>query len=56
VWPRIALSVARLGPGGLDLRSISRDMVDPFMTAGGASVLAPDWAMINPVLLEMFGQ
>ena len=56
MWPRLGLSVLRLGPGGVDLRSVSREMVEPFMTAGGASVLAPNWALINPVLLEMFGQ
>jgi LCP family protein required for cell wall assembly len=56
MWPRLGLSVLRLGPQGLDLRSISREMVTPFVTAGGANVLAPNWAEINPVLLEMFGQ
>jgi LCP family protein required for cell wall assembly len=56
MWPRLGLSVLRLGPGGIDFRSITREMVQPFTTAGGASVLAPDWALINPVLLEMFGQ
>jgi LCP family protein required for cell wall assembly len=56
IWPRLALAVIRLGPVGIDFRSITREMVQPFMTAGGASVLAPDWGRINPVLLEMFGQ
>jgi anionic cell wall polymer biosynthesis LytR-Cps2A-Psr (LCP) family protein len=56
IWPRMALAMIRLGPGGIDFRSITREMVQPFTTAGGASVLAPDWGRINPVLLEMFGQ
>jgi LCP family protein required for cell wall assembly len=55
-WPRLAIAVLRLGPGGIDFRSITREMVQPFATAGGASVLSPDWSRINPVLLEMFGQ
>lgn len=55
-WPRLAVAVLRAGPDGLDARTITREMVDPFATAGGANVLAPNWALINPVLLEMFGQ
>jgi LCP family protein required for cell wall assembly len=56
MWPRIALTLARTAPAGIDMRSITREMVSPFTTAGGASVLAPDWSRINPILLEMFGQ
>ena len=56
LWPRLGLAVARLAPAGIDLRSITREMVAPFTTAGGASVLAPNWDLINPMLLEMFGQ
>jgi len=56
VWPRLGLALLRAGPGGLDGRTISRDMVAPFTTSDGASVLAPDWSRINPLLLEMFGQ
>jgi len=56
MWPRIALTLARTAPTGFDMRSITREMVSPFTTAGGASVLAPDWGRINPILLEMFGQ
>jgi hypothetical protein len=56
MWPRLTLAVIRLGPAGIDFRSITREMAQPFTTAGGASVLAPDWSRINPVLLEMFGQ
>jgi LCP family protein required for cell wall assembly len=55
-WPRLAFAVLRLGPSGIDTRIISRDMVKPFITSGGADVLAPDWGAINPVLMEMFGQ
>jgi polyisoprenyl-teichoic acid--peptidoglycan teichoic acid transferase len=55
-WPRIALALLRTGPDGIDSRTISRDMVTPFTTSGGAQVLAPNWNSINPVLFEMFGQ
>lgn len=56
LWPRLALAILRAGPGGIDARTIGRDMVQGFTTAGGAQVLAPDWGRINPVLMEMFGQ
>jgi LCP family protein required for cell wall assembly len=56
LWIRFGLTALRVGSDNIDARSITREMVDPFTTSAGAQVLAPDWAMINPVLLEMFGQ
>ena len=56
LWPRMGLALLRAGPDGMDLRSVSREMVQGFTTDQGAQVLAPDWYIINPVLLEMFGQ
>jgi LCP family protein required for cell wall assembly len=55
-WPRVAFALLRVGPSGIDARIISRDMVTPFVTSGGADVLEPNWGAINPVLMEMFGQ
>ncbi|NIM92275.1 MAG: hypothetical protein GTO18_00970 [Anaerolineales bacterium] len=55
-WPRIGLALIRAGASGIDTRTISREMVNGFTTASGAQVLAPNWAVINPVLLEMFNQ
>ncbi len=55
-WPRLAFALLRVGPQGIDARIISREMVNPFVTSGGADVLAPNWGAINPVLMEMFGQ
>jgi len=55
-WPRIAFALLRVGAEGLDARVLDRSMAVGFVTTGGAQVLAPDWAQINPVLLEMFGQ
>jgi LCP family protein required for cell wall assembly len=56
LWPRLGLALLRLGPDGVDNRIIGRDMVLPFTTNQGAMVLAPQWNLINPILLEMFGQ
>jgi LCP family protein required for cell wall assembly len=56
LWPRIAVALLRAGPDGMDLHSISREMVQGFTTDQGAQVLAPDWVLINPLLMEMFGQ
>jgi polyisoprenyl-teichoic acid--peptidoglycan teichoic acid transferase len=54
-WPRLGLAVLRAGPGGIDSQVVSRDMVKPFITSGGADVLAPQWDKIRPVVLKMFG-
>lgn len=58
VWQqaRLALTLLRTGPDGIDSRTISREMVVPFTTNQGAYVLAPNWELINPVLMDMFGQ
>jgi len=55
-WPRLGLAVLRAGPDGIDYRTVDRNMVTPFTTSQGASVLLPDWSRINPVLAEMFGE
>ena len=55
-WPRLGLTLLRVGPDGVDNRTIDRDMTTPFTTDLGANVLLPNWSLINPVLMEMFGQ
>lgn len=55
-YPRLIFAVLRIPFFGVDSRTISRDMVVPFVTSGGAQVLSPNWDAINPVLLEMFGR
>lgn len=55
-WPALAITVLRVGVDGMDSRTITREMTNPFTTSEGAQVLGPNWAAINPVLLEMFGQ
>ena len=53
---RLAPTVLRVGPSGLDRRVIEGDMVQPYTTEGGGAVQLPVWEKINPVLIEMFGQ
>ena len=55
-WPQLLITLLRIGTDGLDTRTITREMTFPFTTSEGAQVLGPNWAAINPVLLEMFGQ
>ncbi len=55
-WPRLGLAILRRGIDGIDNRTLEREMVTPFTTSEGASVLLPNWNVINPLLLEMFGQ
>jgi len=56
MWPRIGLALARAGISGFESRAIGRDMVTPHTTEGGASVLLPNWDLINPMLSELFGK
>lgn len=56
IWPRLALITLITGPDNIDNRVITRELVNPFTTSGGAQVLGPNWDAINPVLMEMFGQ
>ena len=56
LWPRVGLALLRVGPNGIDNRTISRDMVAAAITDQGASVLQPVWERINALLLEIFGE
>ncbi len=57
IWqmPRLAFALIRAPFFGIDSQVIGQEMVFPFQTSGGAQVLAPNWDVINPVLLKMFG-
>ncbi len=55
-WPRLAVTLLRAGPDGVDNRTITREMVYPFQTDGGAQVLGPNWDLIRPMMAEMFGE
>jgi polyisoprenyl-teichoic acid--peptidoglycan teichoic acid transferase len=54
-WPRLALAFLRAGSGGIDNRTLPREMTTPFITSGGADVLLPNWGLIRPFVKEMFG-
>ena len=54
-WPRLGLALVRAGSEGIDHRTITREMVIPFTTEGGAQVLGPNWDAILPMIREMFG-
>lgn len=54
-WPRLAMTLLRTGPAGIDNRVISREMVTPTTTSDGAQILMPVWEEINQVVKEMFG-
>lgn len=59
VWqmPRIGLAVARAALfDSINNQTITREMVTPFTTSEGAMVLLPNWDLINPLLMELFGQ
>ena len=56
LWPRLGFTLLRASGEGIDARTINREMVTSWMTADGAQVLLPNWPVINPVLLEMFGE
>jgi len=56
LWPRLGLALLRAGPGGIDNRTLNREMITPWQTPGGARVLLPNWEQINPLLTELFGQ
>jgi LCP family protein required for cell wall assembly len=53
--PRLLFALIRASFSGMDGRTITRDMVTPFVTSQGAQVLLPNWDAINPLLMEMFG-
>ena len=56
VWPRLAFALVRTGTRGVDYQAIGRDMVSSTTTSEGAQVLIPDWALINPLVEEIFGE
>jgi polyisoprenyl-teichoic acid--peptidoglycan teichoic acid transferase len=56
LYPRLAIAILRTNADEVDFRVISREMVTPFTTEGGAAVLAPNWELINPLINDVFGQ
>ncbi len=55
LWPRLGTSVLLASlTGGIDNRTIAREMVTPYVTDGGAQVLLPDWDQIHALVAQMF--
>lgn len=55
--PRIGLALVRaIIADTINTQTITREMVYPYTTADGANVLIPNWEMINPLLMDMFGE
>ncbi len=53
--PRLGLAILRAGIGGIDNRTLPREMVTSHTTSGGAQVLLPDWNQILPLVDQLFG-
>ena len=59
IWqlPRLAVAVLRSYlTDQIEFVIIQREMVVPWLTPAGAQVLLPDWAQIQPIVKEKFGQ
>jgi LCP family protein required for cell wall assembly len=56
LWPRLGLTLLRVGPEGIDNHTVGREMVTPTTTEQGAAILLPKWDQINPLLFELFEQ
>jgi LCP family protein required for cell wall assembly len=56
LWPKLGVIYLLAGSDNLEARIIEREMVQPFVTNQGAQVLLPRWDLIQPLILEMFGQ
>lgn len=56
VWqqPRMLLALLRATQGKIELASISREMVTPWVTDQGAQVLLPRWELIHPLFNQTF--
>jgi LCP family protein required for cell wall assembly len=50
----LAHTLYRVGPDGIELYEIGREMTDPWTAPTGGEVLLPRWETINPVIQELF--
>lgn len=53
-WPRLMVALLRVGTQGIESHIIQREMVTPYTTSGGASVLLPRWEIIHPFITSIF--
>ncbi len=56
IWqqPRLILALLRASQGNIELTTISREMVTPWVTDAGAQVLLPRWELIRPLFNQTF--
>lgn len=54
LWPRLGLTLARASLTGFDSIALDRSMAVPAVSAEGAQILLPDWALINAYLSQNF--
>lgn len=54
LWPRVGYSLAFSAIKGFNAQSITREMIQPFITNEGAQVLLPIWEQINPLMKSVF--
>ncbi|MEX2162604.1 MAG: LCP family protein [Anaerolineales bacterium] len=55
-WPRLLLALVRAVLfGAIDAVVLPREAVTPWITAGGAQVLLPNWDLILPITRDLFG-
>lgn len=54
LWPRVGYSLVFSAIKGFHAQSITREMVQPFLTNEGAQVLLPNWDLINPFMKSIF--
>jgi len=54
LYPQLGVAVLRSGPEGINNQTLTREMVTPWTTGGGAQVLLPNWDLINPLVSELF--
>lgn len=50
----LAPTLYRVGADGIERRTITREMTEPWTTPSGASVLLPRWEAIRPLIQELF--
>lgn len=53
-WPRLGFALLRASLTGFNGQAITREMVTPTTTEGGAQVLLPNWGLILPAVHETF--
>lgn len=56
IYPKLLFTLLRTGVDGINNKTITREMVIPYTTPQGASVLLPDWDKINLIVKDTIGE